>query len=102
MATETILQPQAISQHLTDIWTKILKTEVNPNENFFDLGGNSLNGIQMIMEVQSAYDVELDLETFFEEPCIANLVNTIIETLTTTRGIEEDRRKFLDGDYYPT
>lgn len=89
MATQTILQPQAISQRLTDIWAKILKKEINPNEDFFDLGGNSLNAIQMITEVQSAYDVELDLETFFEEPYIANLTNIIIETLNTARGNEE-------------
>jgi acyl carrier protein len=89
MATQAILQPQAISQHLTDIWTKILKKEVKPNDNFFDLGGSSLNGIQMIMEVQSAYDVELDLETFFEEPCIANLTNTIVEILTMVRCNEQ-------------
>lgn len=89
MVTRTILQHQAIHQHLTDIWTRILKKKVNQTDSFFELGGNSLNGIQMIIEVQSAYDVELDIETFFEEPCIANLANTIIEMLTMAQGNEQ-------------
>ena len=82
MENLAITEHQVVSQYLTDLWKKILGKEVNSTDNFFDLGGNSLTAIEMIMEVQSAYNVELDLETFFEKPYIANLANTVIEIST--------------------
>jgi acyl carrier protein len=67
----------AVTRHLTALWTGILGKEVGPNDDFFDVGGSSLAGIKMIIDVQSVYGVELDVESFFEEPTIARLADAI-------------------------
>jgi acyl carrier protein len=66
-----------ITGYLSGLWEKLLGKPVAPDVDFFDAGGNSLTGVKMIMEVQETYSVDLDLETFFEEPSIAKLAESI-------------------------
>jgi acyl carrier protein len=75
----TIMTNQVISATLTELWQEILKTRVGAQDDFFDLGGDSLAAIRMITEVQSIYRVDLDVETFFTAPCIDNLATAIVE-----------------------
>ena len=81
METQTVEGQQAISGYLTDLWKSILGRDVDPEADFFESGGNSLSAIRMIMAVQTTYNVELDLETFFEEPTVANLTATILRNI---------------------
>jgi acyl carrier protein len=83
-----MMEQQAIASNLTELWQKLLKSPVGPQDDFFELGGDSLAAIRMILEVQSAYRVELDAETFFEAPCIANLTKAIVEKSQAASGDE--------------
>ncbi|MFD0737894.1 amino acid adenylation domain-containing protein [Lysobacter koreensis] len=38
-------------RYLVDLWTELLGTRVEPGDNFFDLGGNSMLGVQMAERV---------------------------------------------------
>ncbi|NEO77708.1 phosphopantetheine-binding protein [Moorena sp. SIO4G3] len=69
-----------IEEKLAGIWATILELEVNQvgvNDNFFDLGGNSLLATQLISKIRQFYQVDLPLSDFFEEPTIAGLVEHI-------------------------
>ncbi|AOW99700.1 hypothetical protein BJP34_09730 [Moorena producens PAL-8-15-08-1] len=69
-----------IEEKLADIWATILELEVNQvgvNDNFFDLGGNSLLATQLTSRIRKLYQVDLPLSDFFEEPTIAGLVEHI-------------------------
>jgi acyl carrier protein len=73
------IERDATIRNLTRLWAKLLGKEVGINDDFFDAGGSSLAGINMIIEVQSTYHVELDVEAFFEEPTIARLASAVAQ-----------------------
>lgn len=56
---------------LTTIWQEVLGVEqVGLSENFFDLGGNSLSGLQVIARLRKALQVQLPIVALFEAPTI--------------------------------
>jgi amino acid adenylation domain-containing protein len=63
---------------LAAIWKEVLKVErVGIHDDFFELGGNSLVGIQLIMRMRKVFGVELSLATQFDNPTIAALAAEI-------------------------
>jgi hypothetical protein len=59
---------------LLEIWRKVLGTEaVGLNDNFFDLGGTSLQLIQIHATISSVMDNDLSLVDLFEYPRISAL-----------------------------
>jgi acyl carrier protein len=60
---------------VAQVWADVLQADdVDPNKNFFDLGGDSLKAIEVISRLQALLNVELPLIAFFEEPTISHLV----------------------------
>lgn len=56
-----------ITAAIIGIWRDVLKVaEVGPDENFFDLGGDSLAAVRVLGRVKSALNVDLELLTLFE------------------------------------
>jgi acyl carrier protein len=56
------------------IWKEVLGLEyVDRNDNFFDVGGHSLNATRIASMVREAFSVELAVRTIFEAPTIAEL-----------------------------
>jgi amino acid adenylation domain-containing protein len=47
--------------------------QVGVDDSFFDLGGQSLNGIRLIDLINQALDVELSIEDLFDYPTVADL-----------------------------
>jgi amino acid adenylation domain-containing protein len=71
----------AVEERLADIVADLLGLDqVGMEDNFFLLGGHSLLGAQVIVQVQDTFDVELSLQTLFTAPTLAAL-SAEIETL---------------------
>jgi amino acid adenylation domain-containing protein len=52
---------------LAEIWQEVLGvSEIGPQDNFFDLGGNSLSAIQLIARVQKLLEVEISVTVVFD------------------------------------
>ncbi len=63
-------------KQLVKIWSEVVngeKDKIGVNDNFFDLGGHSLNAIQMRLKIQKAFHVKLDLETIFSNPTVKEI-----------------------------
>ncbi|GAB4194997.1 MAG: hypothetical protein OHK0022_11420 [Roseiflexaceae bacterium] len=82
-ATSETARPPALSlpeyeRLIAAIWGEVLGIEqVGLHDNFFDLGGNSLNGLQVIARLQQAFQVQLSNVALFEAPTVAALARLL-------------------------
>jgi aspartate racemase len=61
-------------ERVATIWREVLNLkEVGTQDNFFDLGGNSLMVGQVISRVREAFQIELPAQALFDAPTIAAL-----------------------------
>jgi acyl-CoA synthetase (AMP-forming)/AMP-acid ligase II/acyl carrier protein len=59
---------------LARIWTEMLRVErLGVEDNFFDLGGDSVRAAQVVSRVQQAFGIKLSLLTLFEIPTVAGM-----------------------------
>jgi len=90
-------------ERLVEIWQELLDRErIGVRDNFFDLGGHSLLTTRLLSRLRDAFELEVPLQTFFEEPTIAALAEGIelarwaggvAETVAETAG------EALEGAY---
>ena len=80
---EEFVPPETpLEEKLAKIWAKVLGVErVGIFDNFFDLGGDSLLGTQVISRINRALGVNVPMYNLLEEPTIANLALLIEEML---------------------
>lgn len=65
---------------LTRIWSEILGVRtISVDDDFFDLGGNSLTAIRCVNEFERATGILLDLGEVFRSPTIARLVASLTD-----------------------
>ena len=66
---------------LTKWWEELLEFEpINPDDDFFDVGGHSLIAAQLIAKINKTYALELGLSIMFEARTIRQLSELIINT----------------------
>ncbi|MGH2506407.1 MAG: non-ribosomal peptide synthetase, partial [Ktedonobacteraceae bacterium] len=71
-----------VEEQLAKIWTEVLGLErVGIWDNFFDLGGHSLNATQIISRTQQALSVMLSLRCLFEDTTISGLADAVERAL---------------------
>ncbi len=63
---------------LAAIWRELLVVEnIGINDDFFDLGGQSLVAIKAVSRIRDTFEVDLPLRNLFERPTIAGLAEVI-------------------------
>ncbi|MCP4397917.1 MAG: amino acid adenylation domain-containing protein [bacterium] len=76
--TEYVTPRNTIEQAVWQVWQDILHiSSFGIQDNFFDLGGHSLNATRAISRLQQELNAELTLQTFFRYPTIAEQAKQI-------------------------
>jgi acyl carrier protein len=76
-AGTTLVQNQ-MERQFAETWQEILRApSVGVNDNFFDLGGNSLAVIRFMSWISETYHVEIPLTSFFEHPTVGEMVTLV-------------------------
>jgi acyl-CoA synthetase (AMP-forming)/AMP-acid ligase II/acyl carrier protein len=80
---EAFLAPRTPTEKsLASIWTKLLGiNRVGSNDNYFELGGDSLLATQLVSQVRGVFEVELPLVELFRHPTLAELAASIEEAI---------------------
>jgi FkbM family methyltransferase len=87
LTAEFVAPRTAIEQALARIWETLLDVEqVGANDNFFDLGGHSLQGIRLVAHVREALGVELRVRNIFEHPTLAGLAQVVTGEMVQQLG----------------
>nr|WP_223759268.1 non-ribosomal peptide synthase/polyketide synthase [Myxococcus sp. RHSTA-1-4] len=91
-AVESVAAPEPgtprsdIEQRLVELWRERLGvTEIGPDDNFLELGGNSLMAAQLLTRLREAFRVQLPLSDLFEAPTVASLAERIALRLQAER-----------------
>ena len=89
LATAFVEPETELQKEIAATWQKLLGIQpIGLFDDFFDLGGNSLMGTQLISKLRQTFQIELPLRSLFEDPTIAG-ISKIIEQ-------EEDHAKLVD------
>lgn len=71
------------------IWTEVLDSETfGVSDDFFDLGGDSLQAVRVVARIGSQLGLELPLHEFFDTPTIENLAEKLGEASPAASPIE--------------
>ena len=78
MRPELVTRRAEVERVMTASWREVLGVEnVGLDDNFFDLGGNSLGAIQLYAMLRGVLGVEFAIIDLFKHPSIRSLVDAI-------------------------
>jgi amino acid adenylation domain-containing protein len=78
MRAEHVAPRDNTERELAAIWSNALKVEgIGIHDNFFDLGGHSLIGIQVLGQVENQFGRSLSLSSLFEAPTISEFARVL-------------------------
>lgn len=94
---QTFVAPRMpVEETLAAIWVQVLKlNQVGVHDNFFDIGGHSLLGTQVVSRIRNRFDTQLSLRALFERPTIARLAQLITQSLTKETKPKEMEHGFV-------
>ncbi|HXP71896.1 MAG TPA: non-ribosomal peptide synthetase [Candidatus Dormibacteraeota bacterium] len=100
LSDETFVEPRTITEkRVAEILGGLLELErVGAEDNFFQLGGHSLLGTQLMARLRRAFNVDISLRGLFEAPTVAKL-SAHVETLLVAKVgamSEEEVQHFLE------
>jgi acyl transferase domain-containing protein/acyl carrier protein len=82
LKTTYVAHSNEVEQRIADIFSDLLGiNSVGIYDNFFDLGGNSLIGIQLISRLNQDFQIEISIHSLFKSPYVAELALIIEEMI---------------------
>lgn len=74
---------------LAEIWLGVLEcSAVSRNDDFFELGGNSLTAVSILSAVEEVFGIELELGDIFSNPIFENMAKAIDEKIESGESEE--------------
>lgn len=80
----------ASEQRIKALWQKVLQmTNVDPNDDFFEIGGHSLLAVELISLIEKEFKIDLPLSILFEYPTIQSIASQV------DKLVNEDKKSDL-------
>lgn len=90
LQNEFVAPENELEHGIAEVWSALLGIDaVGINDNLFELGGDSLLGVQVLSRVRALFDVELHPAEFFRAPTIAGLAAMVEHKLIDEVGALE-------------
>lgn len=71
-----------LEERIAEIWRQVLsRAEIGVFDNFFEVGGHSLNLFEVMSRLSELFAIELPIRTFFDTPTIAEVAVTVEKLL---------------------
>jgi thioesterase domain-containing protein/acyl carrier protein len=84
--TEYVPASGAVESQLVQLWESVLdKRRVGVNDNFFEIGGDSLRAARLFARIQETFHRSVPLGTLFHSPTVATLAKVISEAGSTSK-----------------
>src|SRR5947199_2570793 len=78
MASPVAIAEDDTTARLTRSWQELLGVEpIEADQNYFDLGGDSILAVQLFAHIQKVFQVKLPVATLFEAPTIEELARIL-------------------------
>lgn len=90
-----------MEKQLAEIWSQVLGIEeIGIYDNFFELGGHSLLSVQLLSQVQKAFQVDVPLFYLLKAPTIAGLIEAIdvVQNLSSAT-VDKETEIDLQADF---
>ncbi|MCU0290091.1 MAG: condensation domain-containing protein, partial [Acidobacteria bacterium] len=89
-----------IEKKLVEIWADLLNppSAISIDDNFFDLGGHSLNATLLTARMHKAFNVKIPLKEFFQRGCIREIAEYLRKAVKEEFAVIEPIEK---KEYYP-
>jgi acyl transferase domain-containing protein/acyl carrier protein len=80
-----------LERRVAEVWGEVLGvSQVGVNDNFFDLGGNSLVGLELVRRLQEVPDIEqLPARVLYEAPTVSALVQFVKQERNSVDIVDE-------------
>ena len=72
---------------LIPVWSELLGAGVGPQSDFFESGGHSLLGTQVISRVRKIFGVELPLRSLFDSPKLSDFARGVDRAVSESQGL---------------
>jgi acyl carrier protein len=80
--TDYVAPETEFEKILSDIWSQVLQIEkIGVHDNFLELGGNSLAAIRITSRINKAFDLDLPVNTVFENSTLFQLAQHIEKSI---------------------
>lgn len=87
MPDSPVLSEADVRAILRDIWRKVLENvDLREDDNFFEMGGDSMQGMIAVSNIQALLKVEVPMEFIFDTDTIGDLNNRIIQLWWSTQS----------------
>ena len=78
LGTPYVAPRSETEERLVALWQEILGIRrIGVADNFFQLGGHSLLGLQLVSRIHAGFGIELPLNVVFEAPTVADLAASL-------------------------
>jgi hypothetical protein len=81
---------------IAGMWQDLLGVApIGVNDNFFELGGHSLLAVQVISQFRSQFEVEMTVQSLFDQPTVAKLA-AHVDSMTSDLGDLDTMARLLE------